>query len=528
MNLKTDVVIIGGGIAALQAARVLGQRFKVHIVTKSELKNSSSYKAQGGIAAVSSPNDHVDLHVADSLQAGVHHHHEENVETLVKSGANVISELIAMGLPVDRKSTGEISLGLEGAHSRSRIIHSGGDGTGRALVEHLLKIMPENVEIHPHEFAYELLLNIDGECIGVRTLHEHTKKTYLASYIIIATGGAGALYSTTSNCSNSFGDGIALAYRAGAEVADMEFVQFHPSLLFVNEKAKGLVSEAVRGAGGRFIDEQGNLLMEGVHPLGDLAPRHITAYEMYKHRKRGKEVYIDISIMTEFTTKFPTITQLCVDNNINLEDGKIPVAPGSHFLMGGIIADATGQTTIPRLFAIGEAACTGVHGANRLASNSLLEGITFGKSMAEFILTSFSTQTNYQKKNIKNQAIPIKLLTKQEIQSKMMESAGIVRSHKGLSNFQKQLPTLRQCSKLRFVGETSEEIEIYFMHIVSSLIVNAAILRTESRGAHIRADYPETNFLWQNNWIITQLDTMKVRKGLYEHHQARRHVEAIF
>ena len=280
MNLKTDVVIIGGGIAALQAARVLGQRFKVHIVTKSELKNSSSYKAQGGIAAVSSPNDHVDLHVAHSLQAGVHHHHEENVETLVKSGANVISELIAGGLPVDRKSNGEISLGLEGAHSRSRIIHSGGDGTGRALVEHLLKIMPENVEIHPHEFAYELLLNIDGECIGVRTLHEHTKKTYLASYIIIATGGAGALYSTTSNCSNSFGDGIALAYRAGAEVADMEFVQFHPSLLFVNEKAKGLVSEAVRGAGGRFIDEQGNLLMEGVHPLGDLAPRHITAYQM--------------------------------------------------------------------------------------------------------------------------------------------------------------------------------------------------------------------------------------------------------
>ena len=429
---------------------------------------------------------------------------------------------------MDKLKDGSVSLGLEGAHSKPRIVHAGGDATGKALVEYLIDTLPKNVVIHEHEFAFELLMNTNNECIGVKTKSQTEVNTYLASYVIVATGGAGALYSITSNPLNSFGDGIALSYLAGAKIADMEFIQFHPSLLFVNGEARGLISEAVRGAGGYFINEIGERIMEGVHPLKDLAPRHITAYEIYKERMKGHEVYIDISDIHHFEEKFPTITSLCKENGIDLSKKRIPVAPGSHFLMGGIISDVYGRTSIPRLLAVGEVACTGVHGANRLASNSLLEGMTFGKLMAENLLNYGTQQYNLEilsrmyKANVEFHLLDMKVLQKE-----MLEKVGILRDSENLQSLLSKLPTFEQISIVDFSQLNRETIEQFFMHITASLTAKAALVRTESRGSHIRSDFPTTDEDWEKKWIIFEHGKLFVRDELYEHNQTSIDVKTV-
>ncbi|SOC03038.1 L-aspartate oxidase [Ureibacillus xyleni] len=528
MKIDTDVVIIGSGIAALQAARVLSQKFDVHIVTKANITNGSSYKAQGGIAAVTSSDDFTSLHIQDTLDAGEHHHSTENVEALVEKGKDAITQLINDQFSVDRKEDGGISLGLEGAHSKPRIIHSGGDATGKALVDHLIEKLPQNVIVHEYELAYELLLNTSGECIGVKTKANADEKIYFASYVILATGGAGAIYSCTSNCSDSYGDGIALAFLAGAKIADMEFVQFHPSLLYIDGKSKGLVSEAVRGAGGYFVDESGRKVMEGVHPLGDLAPRHITAYEMYKEREKGNEVYIDISQIVDFEKKFPTITKLCEENGISISHKRIPIAPGSHFLMGGVVADCFGHTSIPRLLAVGEVACTGVHGANRLASNSLLEGITFGRLMAENLLKYGTKQKNFQQIQTNRRTNSLELLPAHTVQNEMLAHAGILRDREGLNRLVKILPTHEQYFTIDLSKLTRKKIELIFMHISSTLVATSALTRKESRGAHIRKDYPLKDDYWKKKWVVFEKGKLNVKDELYEQNQITNNVKAVF
>lgn len=524
MKIQTDIIILGGGIAALQTARQLSRRFDVHIITKTDLTASSSYQAQGGIAAVIAPTDDTSIHIQDTLKAGEYHHNVENVKTLAEYGAAAVKSLLKRGFPADRTQQGEISLGLEGAHSQRRIIHAGGDATGKYLVDYYAADMPKNVFIHTYEFAYELLLNPTGECCGVQVKTATGEKTYFASYIILATGGAGALYEYTSNCSDSYGDGIALAYLAGAAVTDMEFVQFHPSLLYV-DGTHGLISEAVRGAGGKFIDESGHAIMYGKHPLGDLAPRHITAYEMYKMRAQEKSVYLDISPIQHFAEQFPTITKLCERYRVNIADGRIPIAPGSHFLMGGIIASPYGETSIPRLLAVGEVACTGVHGANRLASNSLLEGIAFGELLAARLLKNGTIQTDFDVITPKKEMLQPSL-AKNELQHEMFANAGIIRSEKGLRKLLTKLPLLTV--QPDFSSKSREEIELIFMHITAALITNAALARPESRGTHIRQDMSEKKKEWEKRWIVFQQGIMKVRNNLYEHHQIKEHATAIF
>ncbi|MGG4042156.1 FAD-binding protein, partial [Bacillus smithii] len=295
MEKEADVVIIGGGVAALQLARCLHPQFHVVIMTKSKIRNSNSYKAQGGIAAVVSETDRLDLHVQDTLVAGRYHQSTKVVDSLVREGSEVVKELIKSGLPVDRNETGEVALGLEGAHSRRRIVHCGGDATGRYLIEFLLDRLPPNVEIVENELVFELLLTNDrSRCIGVAAKSvDGSVHRYFGRHIVLATGGAGALYPYTSNHPGMIGDGVAMAYRAGAAVADMEFVQFHPTLLYVDGETKGLISEAVRGAGAILLDGKGRRIMEGVHPQKDLAPRHIVAYEIYKRRAEQQDVFLD-------------------------------------------------------------------------------------------------------------------------------------------------------------------------------------------------------------------------------------------
>ena len=518
MDKYTDVIVIGSGIAALQAASTLGKHFEITIITKSSIYTSSSYKAQGGVAAVTSIDDNFALHTADTLEAGVHHHYTAHVTSLITHGAEAMQRLIIEGFPADRTATGEISLGLEGAHSRSRIVHSGGDRTGKALIDYLLEHLPPSVTIHEHEMAIELLLNTLGACIGVKTIKEGQIHRYFAHHVILATGGAAALYPFTSNYHNNIGDGIALAYLAGAAITDMEFMQFHPTLLYINGETKGLISEAVRGAGGKLIDELGQPIMDTVHPLKDLAPRHITAFEIYKMRARGQDVYLDISMITDFEQKFPTITQICKENSIDLAKGRIPVAPGSHFLMGGIIANSYGQTSIPHLYAVGEVACTGVHGANRLASNSLLEGIAFGKTMAEYIIKQGKKQTNFHLLMTNRNDQPPNLLPRTTLQNYMMQNVGMIRNARDMQQLLSILPTLESIHQLNLDKLTTEDIELFFMHIVATLIIKAAIARQESRGAHIRADYPMEQEEWQHQWVIFQQGTMEMRNTLYEHH----------
>lgn len=528
MDVKTDILIIGSGIASLQAARLLGQYFQVQIVTKSSVKMSSSYRAQGGIAAVTSLEDHTSFHIADTLAAGEHHHENKFVDVLIKDGMTIIQQLLLEGLPIDRQENGEPALGLEGAHSHQRIIHAGGDRTGQVLIDYLLQHLSSNVHINSNEMAYDLLLNTDGACIGVLTKSEKEIKRYFAHHVILASGGAGALYSNTSNYATNTGDGIALAYRAGAAISDMEFMQFHPSLLWCNGEAKGLVSEAVRGAGGIFVNAERQPIMEGVHPLLDLAPRHITAHTLYTKRASGHETFIDISSIQGFEVKFPTITKLCIENGIDIQDGLIPVAPGAHFLMGGVIADDKGRTSISHLYAVGEVACTGVHGANRLASNSLLEGITFGQKMAQFIIKAGCKQTNFTPAVVNDyQSMPA-LFTKENLQQTMMRSLGIVRDPFDMQLLKEQLPSLQDLRQVKVMDLNQQQLELYMMHIVASLMLHAAITRTETRGAHIRNDMPNSEAYWAQRWIIFQQGQMKVRNSLYEYHQTRGNAQAIF
>lgn len=528
MDVKTDILIIGSGIASLQAARLLGQYFQVQIVTKSSVKMSSSYRAQGGIAAVTSPEDHTSFHIADTLTAGEHHHENKFVDVLINDGMTIIQQLLLEGLPIDRQENGEPALGLEGAHSHQRIIHAGGDRTGQVLIDYLLQHLSSNVHINSNEMAYDLLLNTDGACIGVLTKSEKEIKRYFAHHVILASGGAGALYSNTSNFATNTGDGIALAYRAGAAISDMEFMQFHPSLLWCNGEAKGLVSEAVRGAGGIFVNAERQPIMEGVHPLLDLAPRHITAHTLYTKRASGHETFIDISSIQGFEVKFPTITKLCIENGIDIQDGLIPVAPGAHFLMGGVIADDKGRTSISHLYAVGEVACTGVHGANRLASNSLLEGITFGHKMAQFIIKAGCKQTNFTPAVVNDyQSMPA-LFTKENLQQTMMRSLGIVRDPFDMQLLKEQLPSLQNLRQVKVMDLNQQQLELYMMHIVASLMLHAAITRTETRGAHIRNDKPNSEAKWAQRWIIFQQGQMKVRNSLYEYHQTRGNAQAIF
>ena len=516
--INDDVVIIGSGIAALQLAVQLNNHLNVRILTKGKLRTANSYLAQGGIAAALGANDHPSKHIGDTLEAGRFHNNPDTVREIIAAAPSLIRNLSQQGEVFDKDSNGELFLGMEGAHSEKRIVHGGGDATGKNVMEHLISRLPNNVTIEEDVFAYELLLNADKtRCVGVKAKQsDGTIQKFYGSHIIMASGGCGQLFTYTSNAGTVCGDGIAMAYLAGAEIVDMEFIQFHPTLLYINGETKGLISEAVRGDGAILVTEDGIPIMEGIHPMKDLGPRHVVSQRIYEFLNKGKQVFLDISSIKEFSKRFPTITAICEENGICLADGKIPVAPGSHFLMGGIKTDLMGRSSINGLYAIGEAACTGLHGANRLASNSLLEGLYQGDQLSKWIN---GTGTEYQEFDSRDFLPPV--ITKtlnlpdiQRIKDLMMERVGIVRNG---ANLKKQQAWLAQFNADQIQLDTCSRSDLskIFMVITASLITESALQRTESRGGHYRSDYPlEDN----QNWLRQSI-THKKNLGLEKNNE---------
>lgn len=383
-----SVIVVGSGVAALSLLSSLPPHIHATVLTKGKMSDSNSILAQGGIATSYFPDDTMLSHIADTLEAGAGHNDLNMVQTVIREGKEIMLELVEAQFPFDRDRDGRLMLGREGAHRANRIFHAGGDASGRMLVEYLLQRIPRHVQIREFVTVIDLLVE-NGRCNGVVLRSKEGQiETLHADHVVLATGGCGSLYRHHSNHQIATGDGLMLAYRAGAHLTDLEFMQFHPTLLVKDDRSYGLVSEAVRGEGGVLIDEHGRRIMEGRHELKDLAPRDVVARVIHEEMQQGHAVYMDIQACGEFRSRFPSITRLCEEAGIELEKGRIPVAPGMHFLMGGIQVNEWGESGIHGLLAIGEAACNGLHGANRLASNSLLEALVTGRRAAMRIRAS--------------------------------------------------------------------------------------------------------------------------------------------
>lgn len=511
---QVEVIIVGSGVAALQTAIEASKSKHVMLITKSKLRHSNSYLAQGGIAVAMAEQDQPIFHKEDTLQAGRNYNKVEAVETLVQQAPLIMKELISSGMKFDRNAEGHLIFGMEGAHSERRILHSHGDATGKYVTEHLLSLLDHSkIEIVEDTAVVELIMGEDQSCIGVKMMDtEENITTVLAEHIVLATGGCGSLFQLTSNASTVSGDGLALALKAGAKIRDMEFIQFHPTLLYSNGKTHGLISEAVRGEGAKLITATGFEIMKDVHPLKDLAPRHIVAQTIYSYLERGEIVYLDITMIDDFKEHFPTVADICASNGINLDEGKIPVAPGNHFLMGGIETDERGRTNVEGLYAVGEVACTGVHGANRLASNSLLEGLVFGNALGRDLCEAPIRQLPQEKRETKSVRNPVKELPElSEIQHRLMHQAGIVRNGADLISLKTWLESFNVQDLLNRSCEKTTLAELTKINsvIVSWLIAKSALARKESRGGHFRSDYPVEN---DAEWLYTSivLDRIKI------------------
>jgi L-aspartate oxidase len=503
-QIKADVIVIGSGVAGLTAAlNIRAKNLSVLLVTKSYIDEGSTKWAQGGIAAALGPGDSPEQHKQDTLNAGAGLCDLAAVDVLVSEGPEAVRKLIARGAVFDKSETGEIALTREGGHLRNRILHAGGDATGAEVSRALLAAVKQDsgIEIIEHALVIDLLKNKADQACGV-TLHvigEGSRDGVgqaIARAVVIATGGLGQVYAQTTNPAVSTGDGVALAIRAGALISDVEFIQFHPTVLYQDLAHRGqqpLISEALRGEGAFLVNDLRERFMIGKHPQADLAPRDVVAKEIFNQMQiSGKpNVWLDATAIVDFAKRFPTIYQSCKNNGINPLTDLIPVAPASHYASGGVLVDLNGQSSIENLFVCGESACTGAHGANRLASNSLLEGLVFGARIAEFIsnnLPSFSEPIEEIGRFLLDPKIVIPL------QLAMTEGAGVMRNENSLK---KTLKTLNELGKLISTQPSIESWEASNLHLLAIAIVKSALIRRESRGSHWRSDYPNTDEQFQ-------------------------------
>lgn len=471
MKLLTDFIVIGSGIAGLNAALMLSKYEKVLLVTKKKSIDSATNYAQGGIAAVTDKKDNFRFHEQDTLKAGVFHNNKKAVKFLVEHGKNTIKQLIHIGVAFDKKTT------LEAAHSYPRIHHAT-DITGHEIEKALVKkvLTNKNISVWEHTYAVDLIIK-NKICFGATVIKDKKITPIFSRSVVLATGGAGQLYSYTTNPDVVTGDGLAIGYRAGAKTKDLEFVQFHPTALKENSSPLFLLSEALRGEGAYLVDRKGNRF------INELAPRDVVARAIFEK----KEVFLDICHKgKDFLTKrFPNIYKKLKKRGFDLSKDLIPVTPAAHFLCGGITTDIYGRTSIKNLFAYGEVACTGVHGANRLASNSLLEGIVFS-SQIKHCVKELPKKTPVLDIKIPTYVMnPPKNDLKKQVQEIMWNYVGIQRSQKGLRFAVKTLKKLeKEINILTKKGINEESLETKNMIQTALLIAKAASKRKTSLGAH--------------------------------------------
>ncbi|NLC67734.1 MAG: L-aspartate oxidase [Clostridiaceae bacterium] len=510
-NIETcffDVIIIGSGIAGVYTALETPPEYEIAILTKETIEISNSVLAQGGIAVSLDKGDSPELHFKDTIYAGAGLCNEESVWVLVSEAAKQIEKLFDYGVNFDRRSPGELEFGREAAHSKNRIIHAG-DSTGKEVLDKLISVVKSknNIKIKERTFVIDLLTD-NGEARGVIAYDEDSSKMviYLAHVVVCATGGFGQIYENTTNPEVATGDGACLAYRAGAELMDLEFIQFHPTVLYHPENDSFLISEAVRGEGAVLRNIEGERFMPRYHEMAELAPRDVVSRSIFMEMKKtnSTHVYLDITFKDRdyLEHRFPNIFRTCLNYGIDMSRDYIPVAPAEHYCMGGIRTDIYGRTNIKGFYACGEAACNGIHGANRLASNSLLEGLVFGSKIGLQITSvveesrngipeySVRYSTDRVRKDIAKKAI------RNDVRRIMTEYTGIIRNKEGLTHAKQKIQQYREFLK-NMRNTEMEDWELQNMVLLSSLVINSALEREESRGAHYRSDFSKTD---DENW----------------------------
>lgn len=494
MENKYDVVIIGSGIAGLTVSLTLPQTLRIALISKGTLYTGATGLAQGGIAGVISDNDSPALHIADTLKAGSYHNNKEAVRILSEKSRDAIMWLMNCGVPFELDNEGRLHPGLEAAHSVPRIAHAS-DFTGKsiqeALISHIFK--QKHITAYENTFCKNLIV-AEGSCKGIVAITGDVTRNFLAHQIVLATGGIGQVYEWTTNPIGASGDGIALAIKAGASLADMEFIQFHPTALKKGTSPLFLLSEALRGENAYIVNKKGERFLLSHLQQGELSPRDAVSRVLYEEMQRG-EVFLDLRHLdsTHLKKRFANIYRTLHDHfNLNIAHDLIPITPAAHYLCGGIKTDLDGRTSITNLFAVGEVAATGVHGANRLASNSLLEGVVYGKRVAQAISLSTNSQkyqisdtTTKVAQNTCKQTHDTIRTTRLTIQQLMWDYVGIVRTHAGLSYAKKQIENIKKTMCNEKKGCLNVEcLEVQNIADCADAVIHASLHRTQSLGAH--------------------------------------------
>jgi len=503
-QLFTDCLVVGTGIAGLRAAIEAAEYCNVIVICKDSLQNSNTWLAQGGIASVLDKTDTFESHIADTLNTGCGISDERVVDLVVRRGPELITQLLQWGTEFDL-TQGHIATTLEAGHSHPRVAHAHGDETGRIIAEALIKKVKQNpnIKIMENFYVIDLLTNDNNECIGIIGHDKQNPQIIWSASTILATGGAGQLYRETTNPEVATADGIAMAYRAGAVLEDLEFMQFHPTTLYVAGASRALITEALRGEGAVLLDNEGHRFMKDYHESAELAPRDIVSRAILSQmlKKKSTHVYLDVRHFDRehFKKRFPLISELCESFDIDVSKDLIPVRPSAHYMIGGVKTDIVAKTNIENLYACGEVAATGLHGANRLASNSLLEGLVFGKIVGQ----GAWKHKNHGIPGIKHPLIKHKIPhsdrtrldtadVRNSLRALMWRNIGITRRQQPLTEAQ-EIIKFWQRYVMDKIFDSPQGWECQNMLTVSLLMAQSAQKRQESRGVHFRSDFPDTN-----------------------------------